>query len=118
MSGQRVNRTYGQLDVGDVVFCRNSLPVDAIRYLSITPSTSERRMQSRIHPMVIVHKDDTTQVLTGLTLTSKAMNAIQTDRQQYFIRASTLVPNNAGVILTVGFNRVNAAGNVTVRRTH
>lgn len=118
MSGQRVNRTYGQLEVGDIAFCRNSLPVDTIRYLSITPSTSERNMRSRIHPMVIVHKNDTNQVLTGLTLTSKAMNTIQTDRQQYFIRGSTLVPNHAGVILTVGFNRVNAAGNVTVRRIH
>ena len=114
MSTQRVNRTYAQLDVGDVVFCRSSMPVDAIRYLSITRSTSEARMAARVHPMVIVHKDDNTHVLTGLVTTSKRMNQIQTDKRQYFIQASTLVPNQTGVIIVAGYNRVNAAGNVAV----
>ena len=114
MSTQRVNRTYAQLDVGDVVFCRSSMPVDAIRYLSITRSTSEARMAARVHPMVIVHKDDNTHVLTGLVITSKRMNQIQTDKRQYFIQASTLVPNQTGVIIVAGYNRVNAAGNVAV----
>ena len=110
----RVNRTYAQLDIGDVVFCRSSMPVDAIRILSITRSTSEARMAARVHPMVIVHKDDSTQVLTGLVMTSKRMSQIQANKRQYFIQASTLVPNQTGVIIVAGYNRVNAAGNVAV----
>ena len=110
----RVNRTYAQLDVGDIVFSRSSIPVDAIRYLSITRSTSEARMAARVHPMVIVHKDDNTHVLTGLVITSKRMNQIRTDKRQYFIQASTLVPNQTGVIIVAGYNRVNAAGGVAV----
>ena len=119
MSAQRVNRNYDQLAVGDIIFCRNSMSVDAIRYLSITRSTSERNMQARIHPTLILHKDDATRVMFGVTMTSKRMSQIQSDKRQYFVNASTYIPGQQGVMIIAGFNRINGAGNPppTVSRT-
>ena len=114
MSGQHQNRSFDELEVGDVVFIRNSMPVDAIRYLSITRSTSERNMRSRIHPKTIVHKDANARVLTGVTITSKRMSEIDFGKQQYFERAVTVAPGQGSVLITAGFNRVTA-GNQSVR---
>ena len=89
------------------------MPVDAIRYLSITRSRSERSMRSRIHPTIIVHKDANARVFTGITMTSKRMSEIDSDKQQYFERASNVARSQDGVLITAGFNRVNA-GSQTV----
>ena len=108
---QRVNRTYDQLDVGDVVFCHNSMSFDAIRYLGITSARSNRSMRTRIHPTIILHKNDANHTMTGVTVTSKPMSQISSNRQEYFVNASDYASGQTGVINIAGLNTIDAAGN-------
>lgn len=108
MSNQRVNRTFDQLEVGDIIFCRTTIDVDAIRYLKL--SGSSRQIRQRTHPMVIVHKDTSARVITGVQMTSKPLSSIDSDKRKYFEQSSAYVGGHSGVMLKAGFNRVQGGG--------
>lgn len=103
----RVDRTFNELEVGDIVFTHNSVTPDAIRYLRITKSTSEKNMKNRIHPTLILHKNTATRVMTGVVITSKQMSQIPGDKQTYFKKASDYIPGQQGVLIIAGLNEIH-----------
>lgn len=105
-----VKRTFDQLNVGDVVFVHNSMPIDAIRNLGITGSKSASSIRTRIHPTIILHKNDATRVMTGVTASNKPKLQIPQDRQKYFVEQSEYAGGQTGVIIIAGYNTINAAG--------
>lgn len=103
----RFGRSFDQLSVGDIVFCRNYIERDAIRRLGL--AYNSQSIKRATHPMVITEKDESSRRLIGVQMTSKSIGDIDEDKRVYFEQSSKYVGGHGGIMLLAGFNRVYAS---------